>query len=59
MLTVESQTSEQQQHLQPLDSVLNALEASSCTWCQGMLRVLRVHLEEFIPVEPAMASREA
>ena len=36
-------------HLQPLDSVIQALEATSCTWCQGLLRLLKAHLEADIP----------
>ncbi|MDQ5853706.1 MAG: hypothetical protein M3380_16890 [Chloroflexota bacterium] len=32
-------------HLQPLDSVIQALEATTCTWCQGLLRLLKQHLE--------------
>ncbi len=32
-------------HLRPLDSVIQALEATSCTWCQGLLRLLKQHLE--------------
>ncbi len=33
-------------HLRPLDAVLVALEATSCTWCQGLLTLLKAHLEE-------------
>ena len=36
-------------HLQPLDSVIQALEATTCTWCQGLLRLLKQHLEADIP----------
>ncbi len=38
-------------HLQPLDAVIVALEASSCTWCTGLLRLLKQHLE--YDIEPA------
>lgn len=37
-------------HLQPLDSVLNALQDCTCTWCCGLLSLLRSHLESDIPV---------
>ncbi len=33
-------------HLRPLDSVIQALEAMSCPWCQGILRLIKQHLEE-------------
>ena len=33
-------------HLRPLDAVLIALESTSCTWCAGLLRLLKAHLEE-------------
>ncbi len=33
-------------HLRPLDSVIIALESTSCTWCAGLLRLLKAHLEE-------------
>ena len=33
-------------HLRPLDSVIQALEATTCTWCAGLLRLLKAHLEE-------------
>jgi hypothetical protein len=36
-------------HLQPLDIVIVALEESPCPWCQGLLRLLKSHLEEFVP----------
>lgn len=45
-------------HLQPLDSVLNALQDCTCTWCLGMLGLLRQHLEEYIPLEPVSAGQE-
>ncbi len=32
-------------HLRPLDAVLVALEETSCTWCQGLLTLLKAHLE--------------
>ncbi len=32
-------------HLRPLDNVILALEPTSCTWCQGLLRLLKQHLE--------------
>ena len=35
-------------HLRPLDSVILMLEASSCAWCQALLRLLKSHLEEDI-----------
>ncbi len=38
-------------HLRPLDGVIVALEASSCTWCTGLLRLLKQHLE--YDIEPA------
>ena len=38
-------------HLQPLDAVIVALEASRCTWCTGLLRLLKQHLE--YDIEPA------
>ena len=37
-------------HLRPLDSVLVALEETSCPWCQSLLKLLKAHLEAFIPV---------
>ena len=43
-------------HLQPLDAVIVACEAlqeSPCTWCQGLMTLLRRHLEAYIPIEPA------
>ncbi len=36
-------------HLRPLDSVILALEATTCTWCAGLLRLLKQHLEADIP----------
>jgi len=33
-------------HVRPLDSVICALEGTSCTWCQGLLRLLKQHIEE-------------
>ena len=33
-------------HVRPLDSVLCALEETPCTWCQGLLRLLKQHIEE-------------
>ena len=33
-------------HLRPLDSVIQALEATSCPWCLGILRLIKQHLEE-------------
>ncbi len=36
-------------HLRPLDSVILALEASPCAWCQGLLRLIKQHLEEGVP----------
>ncbi len=33
-------------HLRPLDAVLVALAETNCTWCQGLLRLLKAHLEE-------------
>jgi hypothetical protein len=33
-------------HVRPLDSVLGALEETPCTWCQGLLRLLKQHIEE-------------
>ncbi len=32
-------------HLQPLDILLISLEETSCTWCLGLLRLLKAHLE--------------
>ena len=32
-------------HLRPLDIVILALEETSCTWCLGLLRLLKAHLE--------------
>ncbi len=43
-------------HLRPLDAVIVACEAlqeSPCTWCQGLMTLLRRHLEAYIPIEPA------
>ena len=37
-------------HIRPLDSVILALEATNCTWCAGLLRLLKAHLEEGTPV---------
>ena len=39
----------QSAHLRPLDSVILALEASPCAWCQGLLRLIKQHLEEGVP----------
>ena len=39
----------QSAHLRPLDSVIQALEASPCAWCQGLLRLIKQHLEEGVP----------
>ena len=44
-------TSQAHIHLQPLDAVIVALEASNCTWCTGLLRLLKQHLE--YDIEPA------
>ena len=33
-------------HLRPLDAVLVALSETNCTWCQGLLRLIKQHLEE-------------
>ena len=32
-------------HLRPLDAVLVALSETSCSWCLGLLRLLKSHLE--------------
>jgi hypothetical protein len=48
-LTTSAQTLLDRTHLRPLDSVILALEATSCTWCQGLLRLLKDHLEADIP----------
>ena len=32
-------------HLRPLDSVLQALEETPCAFCQGLLRLIKAHLE--------------
>ncbi len=39
----------QSAHLRPLDSVICSLEESSCAWCQGLLRLIKQHLEEGVP----------
>jgi hypothetical protein len=36
-------------HSQPLDSCINALEETPCLWRQGLLRLLKQHLESAIP----------
>jgi hypothetical protein len=36
-------------HLRPLDTVITALEETRCTWCAGLLRLLKQHLESDIP----------
>ena len=36
-------------HLRPLDIVIQALEETSCTWCLGLLTLLKAHLEADIP----------
>ncbi|MDQ5853242.1 MAG: hypothetical protein M3380_14460 [Chloroflexota bacterium] len=36
-------------HLRPVDAVLIALESTNCTWCTGLLRLLKAHLEADIP----------
>ena len=37
-------------HLRPLDAVTKALEESPCQWCQSILKLLRSHLHEYVPV---------
>jgi hypothetical protein len=41
--------SAQRPHLRPLDACIVALEATSCAWCKGLLRLLKAHLEAEIP----------
>ncbi len=36
-------------HLRPLDSLHNALEAAHCRWCRLWLWILRRHLERDVP----------
>ncbi len=36
-------------HLRPIDAVLIALEETPCAWCQGLLRLIKAHLEADIP----------
>ena len=49
LTTTSAQTLHDRTHLRPLDSVLIALEETSCTWCTGLLRLLKDHLEADIP----------
>ena len=48
-LSTSAQTLHGRTHLRPLDSVIQALEETSCTWCTGLLRLLKEHLEVAIP----------
>ncbi len=32
-------------HTAPLDTVIAALDATDCPWCEGLLRLLKEHLE--------------
>ena len=47
--TTTAHDARQSAHLRPLDSVIRALEESPCAWCQGLLRLIKQHLEEGVP----------
>ena len=48
--TTSAQTLPDRDHPRPIDILILALEETACPWCRGLLKLLKAHLEAFIPV---------